>query len=91
MYLGKDNIRVNTISPGVTNTRMVKDYFESAGSQAETAVRATIPMDRFQEPMEDAYLALFLASDESTYITGQNIPSDGGWSAKCGMPEGTEG
>ena len=91
MSVAKDGIRVNTISPGVTATRMVKEYMESVGPEAEKAVKDRIPMSRFQDPMEDAYLALFLASDESTYITGQNIPSDGGWSAKCGMPEGDEG
>lgn len=86
MSVAQDNIRVNAISPGVTATRMVVDYFKGAGPEAEKAVSGQIPMHRFQDPIEDARLALFLASDESTYITGQMIPSDGGWSAKLGMP-----
>ena len=84
MALAEDNIRVNAISPGATATRMVKEYFENAGPEGQKAILEQIPMRRLQDPMEDAKLALFLASDESTYITGQVICSDGGWSA--GVP-----
>jgi NAD(P)-dependent dehydrogenase (short-subunit alcohol dehydrogenase family) len=70
----KDNIRVNSVNPGIFNTAILNDLqddvLEELGNQ--------VPMGRIGEPEEMANLALFLASDESQYITGQNILIDGG-------------
>ncbi len=68
------NITVNCVSPGATNTAM------TAGMPPEIAqnVNEKIPLRRFAEPKEIANVHLFLASDESSYITGQVIFVDGG-------------
>jgi 3-oxoacyl-[acyl-carrier protein] reductase len=68
------NINVNCVSPGATNTAM------TAGIPPEIAemVKKKIPLRRFAEPEEIANMHLFLASEESSYITGQVIFVDGG-------------
>jgi NAD(P)-dependent dehydrogenase (short-subunit alcohol dehydrogenase family) len=74
--LARRGIRVNAILPGVTATamgsRIVRD------EAAYQVRRAHIPMGRLGLPEEIAALAAFLASEESSYITGQAIPIDGG-------------
>jgi NAD(P)-dependent dehydrogenase (short-subunit alcohol dehydrogenase family) len=50
--------------------------------EAEQAVNASVPMGRIAEPMEVAYAVLFLASDESSYITGSELVVDGGYTAQ---------
>ncbi|TKR55181.1 SDR family oxidoreductase [Allopusillimonas ginsengisoli] len=76
-----DNIRVNAVLPGVINTplvyRQISGQFEN--QEAMIAARnAASPMGRMGEAWDVAYAALFLASDESRYITGVCIPVDGG-------------
>jgi|TARA_B100001093_G_scaffold419672_1_gene411298 NAD(P)-dependent dehydrogenase (short-subunit alcohol dehydrogenase family) len=71
-YLGKFNIRVNSISPGgirsSQNLRFLKNY------------SSKVPMKRMGEQKEITSTVLYLASSESSYITGQNIVVDGGYS-----------
>ena len=71
------NIRVNVIKPGVIKTPMVIKQMEEYPEVFERVIRET-PKGRLGEPEEVAYLALFLASDESSYITGQKFTIDGG-------------
>jgi len=68
------NINVNCVSPGATNTAM------TAGMPPEIAqkIKEKIPLRRFAEPNDIAEMHLFLASEESSYITGQVIFVDGG-------------
>lgn len=76
----KDNIRVNAIAPGYIKTAM------TAISQADPALSANrlrhMIIPRWGEPEDMVGAAIFLASDASSYITGQDINVDGGWTAK---------
>jgi meso-butanediol dehydrogenase/(S,S)-butanediol dehydrogenase/diacetyl reductase len=75
----KDNVRVNAIAPGPTDTRMLRDNVTE--EFLKKFVLETIPMQRLAKPSEMAYTALFLASDEASFITGAIIPVDGGQTA----------
>ncbi len=72
--LGKDNIRVNAVAPGVTNTDMVANLPPDMVQR----VVAPIPLGRMGEPSEIANAFLFLASDLASYINGAIISVDGG-------------
>src|SRR4051794_3942231 len=82
--LGPDNIRVNTICPGDVETPMVTQFFafqpDPAAARAEITDR--YPMRRFADPRDVANAALFLASDDSTYISGTDVIVDGGLLAR---------
>jgi NAD(P)-dependent dehydrogenase (short-subunit alcohol dehydrogenase family) len=85
MQYAKDGIRANVIMPGMINTPLI--YHQIAGQYAspEEMVRArdaACPMGRMGTPWEIANAALFLASDESSYITGLCLPVDGGLSQR---------
>ncbi len=73
-------VRVNSIHPGIIDTPMLQT-FEAAGEGVREAVRTRIPLGREADPFEVARLALYLASDESSYSTGSEFIVDGGWSA----------
>ncbi|HEX9018194.1 MAG TPA: SDR family NAD(P)-dependent oxidoreductase [Anaerolineaceae bacterium] len=76
------NIRVNTVNPAPIETRMMRSIEEMAAPGAAEAVKknfeVTIPMKRYGLPEEVASLMLFLASDDSAYITGGVYTVDGG-------------
>ena len=74
-------IRVNTLSPGATDTPMFDGQFETK-EEAEGAKKVfsgVVPLGRVGHPEEMAFAALFLASDESSYVTGVDLAVDGGW------------
>jgi NAD(P)-dependent dehydrogenase (short-subunit alcohol dehydrogenase family) len=76
-------IRVNCVAPGLTETPMMADWVESQPDPREfrKAVEQTIPQHRFAQPAEVAAAVLFLASDESSAVTGATIRVDGGYTA----------
>lgn len=78
-----ENIRVNCICPSIVETELVKGLFEaSAEGQALRKARiGMIPLGRFGRPMDVAEMAVFLASEESSWLTGAAIPLDGGLTA----------
>lgn len=78
--LAPKKINVNAIAPGVIKTNMTVDILEDP-KQAETMLAQT-PLGRFGEPEDIAHLAVYLASDESDFMTGQTIAIDGGWTVK---------
>lgn len=71
--LGRDNIRVNAIAPGITKTDMVASLPE----EMIKPIVATIPLGRVGEPEEVAEAFVFLASDKASYITGAILSVDG--------------
>jgi len=75
-------ITVNCIGPGRFRTRMTEDLFADASKRARFL--DVIPMRRAGAPDDLAGVSVFLASDASSYITGQSIYVDGGWLAGCG-------
>jgi NAD(P)-dependent dehydrogenase (short-subunit alcohol dehydrogenase family) len=74
-------IRVNAISPGTIDTPGLNNLLASgeAGEQRRKMVASAIPLGRFGRPDEVAKAVVFLASDESSYITGSEIFVDGGF------------
>ena len=74
LELARYGIRVNSIHPGVIDTPMIGS---NTPEMTASMVRTT-PMRRMGEPEEIARVALFLASDESSYMTGAHVPVDGG-------------
>jgi meso-butanediol dehydrogenase/(S,S)-butanediol dehydrogenase/diacetyl reductase len=78
-----ENIRVNCICPSVVETEFVRGVFPDTeeGRKAKQARIGTIPLGRLGKPEDVAELAVFLASDESSWMTGTAIPVDGGVTA----------
>ncbi len=76
---GQQGIRANAICPGVIETGMTTDFVPFFDFSA-------IGQGRAGQPEEIAQAVLFLASDDSSYLTGAAIPVDGGWSAEFKIP-----
>jgi len=78
-----ENVRVNCICPSIVETELVKGLFNDSeeGKALKKARMGTIPLGRFGKPMDVADLAVFLASEEASWITGAAIPLDGGLTA----------
>ena len=75
------NIRINSIHPGYITTGMA-DYASEMTHRSKAELDATYPMGRMGKPEEVAKLALFLASDDSSYCTGAEFIIDGGATAR---------
>ena len=73
--IGNLNIRVNAVAPGLTNTEMLK---KNTPEKIIKNFENQISLQRIGEPQEISNLIMFLASDLSSYITGQVIRADGG-------------
>jgi NAD(P)-dependent dehydrogenase (short-subunit alcohol dehydrogenase family) len=79
IQFAKDNIRSNIIHPGIVDTPLQAPYLtEALRKEFETG----IPLGRIAHPREIASVALFLASDESSYMTGAELVVDGGFMAR---------
>ncbi len=79
----REGIRVNCICPALVETELVRGLFEGA-ADPEAFRRARleqIPLGRLGQPEDVAQLALFLASEESSWLTGAALPLDGGLTA----------
>ncbi len=75
------NIRVNAVAPGFTRTPLVQQALDD-GSLTEDWMLLEVPLDRLADAAEIARPAVFLASEEASYITGQCIVVDGGWTVQ---------
>ncbi|GLU57439.1 SDR family NAD(P)-dependent oxidoreductase [Dyadobacter frigoris] len=76
--LGAKNIRVNSILPGATETEGAASAGVTTGSEAETMFVANTPLGRRGRPEDIAKAAVFLASDDAAWITGEQISVSGG-------------
>ena len=76
-FAGK-GIRTNMVSPGATDTPILEGQFGANVDAMKDQFKAMTPMGRIGRPEEIASAVLFLASDESSYITGIDLPVDGG-------------
>ncbi|PKN77031.1 MAG: 3-oxoacyl-ACP reductase FabG [Deltaproteobacteria bacterium HGW-Deltaproteobacteria-10] len=76
--MGPKNINVNAIAPGMIWTDMLKSMPPETIKQMDAMLPFIVPLNRKGSPLDIANLALFLASDESSFITGQVIFCDGG-------------
>jgi NAD(P)-dependent dehydrogenase (short-subunit alcohol dehydrogenase family) len=81
----RENIRVNALCPGPLRTRLLMDFLDTEEKKQRRLVH--VPMGRFGEAREIAQAALFLASDESSFVTGTDFLVDGGISAAYVTPE----
>lgn len=82
LELASFGVRVNSIHPGYVETPMMQAIHESVSpedpAQFQSAIAATVPMQRYAQPDEIARLIRFLVSDESSYSTGSCFVADGG-------------
>lgn len=81
---GADGVRVNAVCPTFVNTALTKLMLENERTVAKVLDR--IPLNRVAEPEDIAKAIYFLASDEAAFITGVNLPVDGGVNASSGHP-----
>ncbi|WP_254271313.1 SDR family NAD(P)-dependent oxidoreductase [Haloarcula marina] len=81
MELGDENVRVNCINPGYVETPLQDIVTEE--DMAKSREQTLLP--RFGKPEDVGDAAVFLASDEAGFITGANLPVDGGWLAHSGL------
>ncbi len=84
LELSKSNIRVNAIAPAFTTTPMVDELAANSRNPERTMMKLAqaIPLGRLGKPEEIANAALFLASDESSFVTGTVLVLDGGLTAQ---------
>ncbi|MCX2730414.1 glucose 1-dehydrogenase [Saccharopolyspora sp. NFXS83] len=78
LELGERGIRVNSVHPGMIDTRMLRDV---AGDAMDGFAKSRLALGRLGEPADIANLVLFLAGDESSYCTGAEFVADGGATA----------
>ena len=76
----KDGIRVNSVHPGPILTPMTEP--RRSDPEAARQFVSRVPLGRYGEPQEVAYGVVYLASDESSYVTGSELVIDGGWTAQ---------
>jgi NAD(P)-dependent dehydrogenase (short-subunit alcohol dehydrogenase family) len=81
----RENIRVNALCPGPLHTELLMKYLDTTAKKQRRLVH--IPMGRFGQAKEIAQAVLFLASDESSFVTGATFTVDGGITAAYVTPE----
>ena len=77
LELSPHNINVNAIAPGVIATKMTEDMLKD--KKTKEVLLASTPLGRVGQPEEIGKAAVFLASDDSNFITGHTLVVDGGW------------
>ncbi len=77
--LAQYNVNVNSICPGFVRTPMIEEAM--ADENFRNHILGDTPLGRVAEPEEIANVAAFIVSDEASYVTGVNLPVDGGWTS----------
>ena len=87
LEVAENNIRVTFINPAAVDTPMLPQFRREGMDLNEfyEGAKASMPLGRIAKPEDIAYAALYLASDESAFVTGGIFPIDGGLTAQCGM------
>jgi NAD(P)-dependent dehydrogenase (short-subunit alcohol dehydrogenase family) len=86
LQYARDGIRANAVMPGLMNTPLIHQQISGQYTDAEDMVRArdaACPMGRMGTAWDVARAALFLASDDASYITGVSLPVDGGLTCRA--------
>lgn len=81
LSLGPRAIRANLIAPGLILTAMTRDILAGIPEEELQRISGSFPLRRLGRPEDIAYAALWLASDEASWVTGLTIPVDGGFSS----------
>jgi len=74
------DVRVNALAPGYVKTELTEELQDDDDLRA--SIRGRTPLDRFADPEELAGPAVFLASDAASYVTGETLVADGGWTSR---------
>lgn len=82
----RENIRVNALCPGPLRTELLMSFLDTEEKKQRRLVH--VPVGRFGEAREMAQAALWLASDEASYVTGTEFMVDGGLTAAYVTPDG---
>jgi NAD(P)-dependent dehydrogenase (short-subunit alcohol dehydrogenase family) len=85
LHYARSGIRANVLMPGYIESAQTRDHFADPDQRAR--VQRAIPIGRIGTPEDTAYLALYLGSDESRFVTGGVFFADGGWSLGGTMDE----
>jgi len=78
LEVARDNVLVNCLAPGFIDTDMTRGILKESGI---AEMEKKIPLGRLAQPTEIASFAKFLVSSENTYMTGQNVVVDGGYTS----------
>jgi NAD(P)-dependent dehydrogenase (short-subunit alcohol dehydrogenase family) len=82
-----DNVRVNVVCPGPMDTPMLSQFMgrsddKESAADNEKKLRSSIVLGRLGQPIEIAHAALWLASNDASFVTGVALPVDGGFTCK---------
>ena len=82
LEVGPHQVRVNSLSPGYTETFLVKEFFERNDPELRQKVLDVHPMNSMAKPAEIANCVAFLLSTEASFVTGANWIADGGLTSR---------
>jgi meso-butanediol dehydrogenase/(S,S)-butanediol dehydrogenase/diacetyl reductase len=84
MDYAREGVRVNSVCPSMTLSNMTKEDLKKSSTKKK--LRERMPLGRAAMPEDIAAVVAFLASDDARFVTGVNLPVDGGVSASNGQP-----